>query len=120
MERPGYIYLVRADLGNEYVKCPYKIGFSKTPTIRNKQLGTHMPFSTSLIHVFRVPDMRTAERELHQKYAKQRLNGEWFHLTQEQIEEIARLAHREDGVCSCWEYHPPCPFFHVCNPPLLK
>ena len=71
----GYIYLV----GSSKFKW-YKIGKSSNATIRVSQLGVLMPFTVEVIAVSKCEAYNQAERMLHEKYAEQRLNGEWFHF----------------------------------------
>lgn len=82
--RPGYVYLVQAN-------CYFKIGRSKQPNVRFKQIGIQLPFPFEVLHVIPVDDMHIAEKQLHAKYAHQHLNGEWFELAQDEVAEIMSL-----------------------------
>jgi Meiotically up-regulated gene 113 len=82
--RPGHVYLVQAD---RY----FKIGRSKQPNVRFKQIGLQLPFPFEVLHVIPVNDMHIAEKQLHAKYAHQHLNGEWFDLSQDEVAEIMSL-----------------------------
>jgi hypothetical protein len=61
----------------------YKIGKSKNPEIREKTLQSEKP-SISIIKVFN----KNIENELHLKYEKQRIRGEWFNLSNIQVKYI--------------------------------
>lgn len=74
------IYLCR-NKRNGFVK----IGFSRTPEIREKTLQSEEP-ELFFEHVF--PGDRSHEEALHRKYAHRRLRGEWFELTPEDVSEI--------------------------------
>ena len=67
----------------------YKIGKSFNPNTREKTLGGQTPL-ISLIHTtkHKTPKM---EKELHEKYKNKRVRGEWFELTQEDVEFIKSL-----------------------------
>lgn len=83
--RIGYIYLVKSD---QY----FKIGCSKQPNVRFEQIGLQLPFPFEVLHIIPADDMFIAERELHLKYAHQHSNGEWFKLSQEEVNEIMSLS----------------------------
>lgn len=83
-DRPGYIYLVKA---SGY----YKIGLSKQPKVRFSQIGLQLPFPFEVLHIISATNMYETESKLHQKYAHQRLNGEWFSLTESEVAEICSI-----------------------------
>jgi len=82
-ESPGYIYLVRG-VGTPW----YKIGKSKNPEVRSKQLGTQGPFKHELIHTIRVSDMKLHEEYWHNHFATKRVEGEWFTLSDGDVKEF--------------------------------
>lgn len=82
----GYIYL----LGTPEGYC--KIGRAKRVTERILQIGLQMPFRVELLHTIRVTDSVWAERYLHQKFASCRMNGEWFLLSDFDINWIKSLS----------------------------
>lgn len=73
---PGYVYLIHA-VGTEY----YKIGKSINPDRRILQISPKMPFNVKFVRVWRTYFMSLAEKMLHEQYAYCRVNGEWFHLS---------------------------------------
>ena len=77
----GFIYLLHTDHG-------IKIGKSKKPDTRTKILGTKLPFKIIKKESFPVKNMSESERHLHKKYKECRLNGEWFDLSEKQLEDI--------------------------------
>lgn len=84
--RKGYVYLL---LDHETGRC--KIGRAKNWQRRAKQFGIDLPFPSSVFHVIRCQDMVSAETMLHRRYHQQRTNGEWFALSDNQIEEIKAI-----------------------------
>jgi hypothetical protein len=67
----GYIYFLEAG--------PYiKIGKSINPDQRLKQISPKMPFDCEFKEIFPSMFMSLAEKLLHQKFKKYRVNGEWF------------------------------------------
>jgi Meiotically up-regulated gene 113 len=56
--------------------CYIKIGWSKNVAARIRRLQTGAPEKIELYFIIR--DRRDRERDLHRKFARQRLNGEWF------------------------------------------
>lgn len=63
----------------------YKIGKSCNPLQREKTLQAEKP-SVKLVKVFK----EDCENELHNKYKKQRVRGEWFNLNKVQVEYICK------------------------------
>ena len=77
--RDGWIYVLK---GDRY----YKIGQAVCIDNRLKQIEPKMPFPTELVHSFEVDDMNITEKELHEHFADKRTNGEWFALTEDDVE----------------------------------
>jgi hypothetical protein len=83
--RPGSIYLISSPQGL------YKIGRAVELKARMRAFESQFPFPVTLIHSFDVEDCPTAEQELHEKYSHRRANGEWFSLSEEEVEEIKAI-----------------------------
>lgn len=83
--QPGHIYLI-------HCQNYYKIGKSKNYNSRKKHFDTIMPLETDLIHSFQTNDMNYAEKYLHNKYKHLHHKGEWFNLTQKEINEICSIS----------------------------
>lgn len=79
-QQSGYVYLIHGD-GTPW----YKIGQSKKPYVRLKQLGARAPFRHRLIHSFAVDDMIGVESVLHSHFAPKRAEGEWFELDADDV-----------------------------------
>jgi hypothetical protein len=90
-ESHGFIYLIKSETGH------YKIGYSRKLFDRIKTFEVKLPFKVELIHQFPTDDVKQAESELHRYFAASRVNGEWFDLTIEQVQEITRLVRYQDG-----------------------
>ena len=71
-------YLIK-DYGTGF----YKIGFSVNPSQREKTLQSEKP-NIKMIKVFD----KNIEKELHSKYDKFRVRGEWFNLNNIQVKYI--------------------------------
>jgi predicted GIY-YIG superfamily endonuclease len=76
MESMNYIYLMQS-LENSY----YKIGVSKSPNLRIKQLNTGNPELIKLIEVYQSNIAYEIEKVLHRRYSHARKNNEWFDLS---------------------------------------
>lgn len=63
----------------------YKIGRSNNPTKREKTLHSEKPTIELLFHFEANYEL---EAKLHERFALQRIRGEWFKLTEEDISEI--------------------------------
>jgi hypothetical protein len=70
---PGFVYAIHA-VGTSYIK----IGKTLYPDKRILQIAPQMPFRTQYLRVWRSNFMSMAEKHLHETYASQRVNGEWF------------------------------------------
>lgn len=89
VEQVGYIYLVKS---NQY----YKIGRSKNVPERVKQLGliTH---PVDLVCKARVQPVIKIEADLHEQFSYARYRGEWFKLSQEDVDKIVSfLSHFDE------------------------
>lgn len=70
------IYLIRSK-ENGY----YKIGISKNPQKRLKQLQTGNASELEIIHLYKTEYASKIEKTLHNLYSHNRLEGEWFDLS---------------------------------------
>jgi len=80
----GYIYLLQSDYG-------YKIGKSKSPKTRNNIFSVKLPFEVEMIKTIKVDNYHQVEKDLHKHFEDKHLNGEWFDLTKEEVEEFEEL-----------------------------
>ena len=80
----GYVYLIGTPVFGWY-----KIGKSKTPTIRVKDLGILLPFKIKVIGVWKAADHHLMEQTLHEMFANNRINGEWFEFERKEVYKIA-------------------------------
>lgn len=85
--QPGYIYLLRAVTPDNH----YKIGLSKDPVKRIESMGVKLPFPIEPLHQFPTNHRFKAEKNLHEKYADKRVNGEWFNLSDADVQEICAI-----------------------------
>ena len=80
----GYIYLILSKYG-------YKIGRTNRPKQRFNLFGTSLPFSISIELCEAVNNPMLVERLLHKKFGQNRLNGEWFKLSKEDISDFKEV-----------------------------
>jgi hypothetical protein len=76
----GYVYLIGTT-----VYGWYKIGKSKTPEVRVRDLGILLPFKIRVFRVWKAENHHLMEKALHEMYAKNQINGEWFQFTRVQL-----------------------------------
>lgn len=81
----GFIYLICAER-----RRGYKIGKSIDMQSRFRPLAFEFGKIT-LIVALEVRDARIAERQMHARYADKRLDGEWFDLSDNEIEEFCHF-----------------------------
>lgn len=82
---PGYVYVVKSPTG------AYKIGKSKDPDNRLRTFSVKLPFEVEYVCVIPTDDMNGLERDLHSRFSDKRENGEWFNLTDTDIQYIKAL-----------------------------
>ncbi len=72
---------------------PVKIGFSsnESPIGRFEQFKTYAPYGAELIGFIRTSEPTRLESLLHAKHASQRLIGEWFEISIEQVKNDIKL-----------------------------
>lgn len=83
---PGWIYLVRIIGG------PVKIGATtrEDPRMRTAHVESHVPYPTEVLGFMRCDEAAETERKFHLLFADKRRKGEWFNLTQDDIDSIFR------------------------------
>ena len=86
-----YVYLI-SDLNN----YTYKIGISKNPEDRIKSLQTGNDRILKIIHKVLCENYFDVERALHNKYGFLKINGEWFNLTSEEVNDFPNFCKKID------------------------
>jgi Meiotically up-regulated gene 113 len=81
---PGYVYLLRSEYG-------FKIGKTVSMKSRTRLFEVKLPFRFSVEHFAHFENYSQAERDLHQHFRGQRLEGEWFDLRPPDITHIKSL-----------------------------
>ena len=81
--RPGYVYVVESHMGY------HKIGVTKDPSRRIRDLGVMSPVELKAKLVAPAEDMYWAESHLHGTFRDKRVKGEWFSLEQSDLDYIA-------------------------------
>lgn len=84
------VYLLKSHIDGEYI---YKIGISKNTYNRLKQLFTSNP-SLSLIKTFRTKHNEKLESSLHNYFKIKRNEGEWFYLSEEDVENFYNVCNK--------------------------
>jgi hypothetical protein len=57
-----------------------------------RAFGVHLPFQCTILLCAWVNDCHAAEQRYHHRFAEKRINGEWFELTEADIEAIRQRA----------------------------
>jgi hypothetical protein len=84
--RNGYVYLLKSDTGH------YKIGRTIDPENRQKTFGVQLPFNVQFECLIKSDDNHKLEKSLHERFEHRRVRGEWFDLTDDDVEYIKGLA----------------------------
>ena len=82
-ESEGYVYFIK-----EHFSGTVKIGKSKELKTRLEHFGVKLPFDWDVLKTIKSADYSLTETLLHRKYADKRVNGEWFALSDANIDEI--------------------------------
>jgi hypothetical protein len=82
LSKQGYVYLM-VDTTNGF----YKIGFSTKPKYRESTLQAEKP---TIELLWKTKGDLELEKQLHEKFAQYRIRGEWFDLTDTDIEYITK------------------------------
>lgn len=82
----GYVYVLSSPFNY------FKIGCSSKPRNRMLTFGVQLPFEVEMVAAIYSNDMYALEKELHQRFSDRRTRGEWFELTDADVEYIKGLA----------------------------
>ncbi len=82
-DRRGIVYLLR-------VGVHFKIGKSIVPKQRYGQLSIQLPEKPDLVHEIVTNDVDYTERHWHRRFVAKRMNGEWFQLSEEEVDEFVQ------------------------------
>lgn len=74
----GYVYVIRSEYG-------FKIGKTVNIKQRTRLFEVKLPFPITVEHYARFEDYSEAERFFHQRFYSQRLEGEWFDLSDDDL-----------------------------------
>lgn len=99
---PGFVYAIWAK-GTTW----FKFGKSKNTDRRYKQISPKLMHETILLKTWAVPFMSKAEKLLHNIYATNRANGEWFSLSNSEALKAFRYCEDSDPLldllqCAYW------------------
>lgn len=84
-KKAGFIYVLQSATGY----C--KIGKTKNPKDRLRLFSVKLPFEVEFAALVMRQDIHDTEKWLHEHFAKQRVNGEWFKLSELDIQLIKDL-----------------------------
>lgn len=90
--RAGYVYLVQSLTALSY----YKIGRTAKPEQRMKRFEVKLPFEIQPICFIKTDDMYALEKKLHERFAAQRADGEFFALSDADVDYIKSLADEDE------------------------
>jgi|GEM_PF-3036625 len=87
----GYVYLIQCCW--PYYDHVFKIGITNNLKKRLIGISQTVPFIVALISYAKVSNPRQLEMNLHAEFNEQRVKGEWFALSSDQLEQVlTRLA----------------------------
>ncbi|HDR9289730.1 TPA: GIY-YIG nuclease family protein [Burkholderia multivorans] len=80
-QKAGVIYVLKSAYG-------YKVGRTRNVPARMRAFGVHLPIVYTIPLCAWFEDCHEAERRYHNMFASKRINGEWFDLTDRDVEKI--------------------------------
>ncbi len=83
-KREGFVYILKSETGH------YKIGKTTNPDNRIKTFSVKLPFRVEYELLIPSEDHNALEIELHTRFAYCRLDGEWFALTDGDVNDLRR------------------------------
>ncbi len=99
----GYVYLFRQK-GTQFIK----IGMTQTESVKDRYTSFCMyaPNGGEIVHIIETENAIKLEKELHIMFKKKRLNGEFFLLNDEDIENVKNLENYRIKLLSdfFWNY----------------
>lgn len=93
--RRGWVYVIP-----EPVKGTYKIGKAADPDDRIGTFEVKLPFDVTVDHLIRCTDRTALESALHRHFAAERVKGEWFALSEAQLQALRSLTYVDDVSCA--------------------
>lgn len=79
-----FVYIIESHFG-------MKIGQSKNIVNRTKVFNVKMPFKWSFLSIFVCKNSKNMEKFLHKVFSSKRINGEWFDLDYDDINNISNF-----------------------------
>jgi Meiotically up-regulated gene 113 len=83
--KTGFVYLLKSSEGH------YKIGCTISPDDRLHTFEVKLPFKVHYEHLIYSADRRRLESDLHKQFASKRIEGEWFNLSDDDVNYIKSL-----------------------------
>lgn len=83
--KAGVVYLLKSAYG-------YKVGRTRNVPARMRAFGVHLPITYTIPLCAWFEDCHVAERRYHDMFVNKRINGEWFDLTDQDVEKIRMRA----------------------------
>jgi predicted GIY-YIG superfamily endonuclease len=84
-DHSGYVYLIEAENGL------VKIGRTEDVERRLSSINSASPICVTLLHSEFVKDAVEMERVLHDRFQSKRMRGEWFRLSESDVDEAIHL-----------------------------
>lgn len=85
----GFVYVIFIEVGGRRY---YKIGLARSLEGRLKSHQCSSPFDVSVAIAYFVPHMRREETVLHSMFSDQRIRGEWFDLSRDDLVRVSARA----------------------------
>lgn len=82
-----FVYLIK-DID---VTGYHKIGMTTNPHTQLRDFGVKLPFNIHIVALIPCTNARQLESWLHKQYEGKRINGEWFNLNSNDIEQIKSM-----------------------------
>ncbi|MGX1194588.1 GIY-YIG nuclease family protein [Metabacillus sp. SLBN-84] len=99
-QAPGYVYFVQ-----EHMNGSFKIGKTKNIEKRMNVFGVKLPFKNELVFLIKSGNHHQTEAAFHRYFANKRIEGEWFSLSENDLEWIKKGDYSDEIQFTIIESH---------------
>jgi len=96
---PFRVYLIVMEFGGVIA---HKVGISRNPDRRARDIKTHCPGDVTLVCDVTVSRPVGVEKMLHGLYRAHHVGREWFVLSPEQVERFRKTCYEADEMAEGW------------------
>jgi len=79
---------------------PVKIGYSshESPIGRFEQFSTYAPYGSEILNFIISENAKELESILHERFSSNRLKGEWFEITENEVDSVCKFYNNQEEI----------------------